>query len=167
MQTSRVRAVLLAVAVGAIVIGLLWMVTKISQGAVYIGNMPVYVKFPAEAPPAELIRGLGNNPITSVNRVIRYALTTDKPVSEIDIKQIRRAIPRLETVGRLYRPERITVEVEFPTHASAEFWRGRRPLWVSLIKTNQAWQVEKIYSFHYTFATPPTVWERISDALPF
>ena len=74
MQTSRVRAVLLAVAVGAIVIGLLWMVTKISQGAVYIGNMPVYVKFPAEAPPAELIRGLGNKPITSVNRVIRYAL---------------------------------------------------------------------------------------------
>ena len=148
-------------------VGLIVVVTPISRSALLIQNMPVYVSYPRVKIDLRALSPGVPPPPSYGSPLVRYPQSTNKPVSELDIKQIRKAIPRSRTVARLYRPERITVEVESPTRATAEFWRGRKPLWVSLSKTNQEWKVEKVYSVHYSFATPPTLWERISDALPF
>jgi len=167
MKRRKLKVALLTIGLCSIGAGLVVIVTPISRSARLIQNMPVYVSYP------RVKIEWGNTPAGVTpppaygSPLVPYPQSTNKPVSEFDIKQIRNAIPRSRTVARLYRPERITVEVESPTRATAEFWRGRRPLWVSLSKTNQAWEVEKVYSVQYSFATPPTLWEKISDALPF
>jgi hypothetical protein len=167
MNRRTIRVALLGIGLGSVGLGLIVVATPIFRSSLLIQDMPVYVKYPRvkmELP--SLAPGVPPPPPYG-SPLVLYPQSTNKPVSELDIKHIKKAIPRSRTIGRLYRPERITVEVEFPTHATAEFWRGRKPFWISLSKTNQKWEVEKVYSARYSFATPPTLWERISEALPF
>ena len=167
MKSRKIKVALFAIGFCSIGVGLVVVVTPISRSALLIQNMPVYLRYPrVRIELRELPPGVPPPPAFG-SPLVLYPQSTNKPVSDLDIKQIRKAIPRSRTVARLYRPQRITVEVESPTRATAEFWRGRKPLWVSLSKTNQQWKVENVYSLQYSFATPPTLWERISDALPF
>jgi len=166
MKSRTIRVSLFAVGCCSFGLVLFVVVTPIFRSALLIQNMPVYVRYPRvrielpDLPP-------GVPPPAYGSPVVPYPQSTNTPITVLGIKQIKNAIPRSRTVACLYRPERITVDVESPSYATAEFWRGRKPLWVSLSKTNQEWKVEKVYSAKYSFATPPTLWERISEALPF
>ena len=168
MKRRWIRTAPYMIACCTIGAGLLWMLTTISWSALSIPNTPVFVKYPAQRMQLKLSRAPGVPPPPDFGSpLVPYSQSTNKPVSDLDIKKIKHAIPWSKTVGRLYRPDRITVATESSTRATAEFWRGRKPLWVSLTKTNDVWQVEKIYSVRYSFGKLPTLWEKISEALPF
>jgi hypothetical protein len=168
MQLRSIRRKALTALLCGIAIAAIWFVIRFANLSSSIQNMPVYVRLSAMPAPPELLPMLrGKARPLSFRPLVLFQNATNPPVSKFDLEQIKRAIPTSKTIARLYRPNRITLEVESSSHAEAEFWRGRRPLFVSLIKTNETWQVERIYSAQYDFATPGTLWERISEALPF
>ena len=126
-----------------------------------IDAMPVCVSVPTNPPP-QLAAALGEQNNWSVP--VPYSAVTNKPVTVAEILEIKRAIPRLQTVGRLYRP--YCIDIGSPTNAVAEFWRRRKPLSVFLVRSDGIWKVESIASGIAHFSTPPDLLDRISDRTP-
>jgi hypothetical protein len=128
-----------------------------------ITNMPVYVSMPTNPPP-QFAAVLGNNTNFSIS--VPYAQAAQKHVTEEDIRQIKRAIPRSKTVARFYLPDSLTIESS--TEAEVYFSRRRKHARISLVKTAGVWSVESLNQhgiYHYT--TPPDFLDKLSSALPF
>jgi hypothetical protein len=98
---------------------------------------------------------------------VPYSQVTNKPVSVVDIKQIKAAVPWSKTTLIFYQVSHIVIDS--PTEARVEFWRGRKFVDVSLEKTDGVWNVKGGIHAHTVteFATPPGFWEKINEALPF
>ena len=159
---TKVRFIIVVAA--AIVVGL---ATVVSHLLPSIQNMPVYIQVPTNPPPA-WVAVLGSN--TNFFASVPYAQATDKQVSELDVDQIKRAIPWMKTVGRFYRPDSIAIESS--KEAEALFWRASKPLRVSLTKTDNSWIVKEIHTGgQVDFVKSPSSWGRfwnkVSNALPF
>jgi hypothetical protein len=128
-----------------------------------IQSAPVYVRVRTNPPP-QIVALLGSNTIYSVS--VPLAQVNQPPVTDADVLKIKRAIPWSKTVGRLYLPSEI--EITSSSEAEAHFWRRRKPMTVTLVKTGEVWRIEWIGSGgHVDSATPPGVLDGISNALPF
>lgn len=147
----------------AFVIGVLVLVLAFSGGSASIQNMPVYVKVPTNPSP-QLAAALGVNTNWFVS--IPYAQAVNKLVNESELKKIKQAIPRFKTVGRLFSPRALVIDS--PTEVSVEFWRRRTPIWMTMIKTGEIWQVEHLGrggQIHWT--TPPGFLDKLEKKMPF
>ncbi len=126
-----------------------------------IDAMPVYVSI-ATNPPPQVAATLGKQTNWFVQ--VPYSSVTNKPVTEAEILEIKRAIPRLRTVGRLYRP--YSIGIDSPTNAVAAFWRRRKPLFVHLEKVGEIWKIQSAGGAIVHFSNPPDLLDRISQSAP-
>ena len=147
----------------AVVGGVLIVVLILIRAMTSFGSLPVFVSVRTNPPP-QFAAALANNSNYFVS--IPYLQAADKLVTPSDLEQIKQAIPWSKTVGRLFRP--VALVIESPTEAKAEFWRRRKPLHVTVIKTGGVWRVEYVgRGGQVDFITPPGFLDKMADKLPF
>jgi hypothetical protein len=102
--------------------------------------------------------------------IVPYLSATNKPVTEVEVQQIKKAIPAIRVVAGFYHPDHLIIYSDMKV--KAEFWRRIDLLDISLVKTDGIWRAEKIFRQRNEALPPPiSFWDRflnkVSRMLPF
>lgn len=138
----------------------LTLIALLFSGDRQIQSMPVRVMTPTNPPPQ--LANLGGTWIVG----IPYELSTNKPVTTQDVQEIRYLIPRLKTIGLLYAPD--SIDVDLSGDVSARFTRANRWLHVDMKKAGDKWEIRYISPGRPFCSTAnPSLGDRINELLPF